>query len=228
MSKYNIVILDDEADIRELVCLNLQQAGYAVNDFANAESFLQYIKTNQVDLLLLDLMLPDMDGLDICKKLKNNRETKNLPIIMLTAKAEEIDKIIGLELGADDYVTKPFSPRELIARIKALLRRRMQSKEKSEILQFNQDLIIDLLKIEVLVNGVKILLTSTEFKILEILATNAGIVYNRQQILEKLWQNEKAVMDRTIDVHIKRLRDKLGTAQYYIQNIRGIGYKFAI
>lgn len=219
-----IAIIDDEPDILELVSLHLKRAGFDVKGFLQAEDFLKFIETNHPDLILLDLMLPDADGLEICKYLKKKEEFSSIPIIMLTAKGEETDKIIGLELGADDYVTKPFSPKELVARVKAVLRRPSQP-EISEKIKIGKILTIDTAKHEVLIEGQKIKLTSTEFKILTLLASKKGWVFTRDQILDHLWGQEKAVVDRTIDVHIKHLREKLGKAARLIQNIRGVGYK---
>ena len=222
--KKTIAIIDDEPDIVELVSLHLTKAGFDAKGFLSAEDFFDSIGKNIPDLILLDLMLPDADGFEICKYLKNKDEFASLPIIMLTAKGEEADKVIGLELGADDYVTKPFSPKELVARVKAVLRRQV----KDEIL--NKIAIGDTLTIfpekhEAYIEGNKIDLTSTEFKILTLLASKKGWVFTRDQILDHLWGQEKAVLDRTVDVHIKHLREKLGKAGSLIINIRGVGYK---
>ncbi len=168
-------------------------------------------------------MLPDSDGIEICKYLKSKEDLKSIPIIMLTARASETDKVLGLELGADDYVTKPFSPRELVARVKAVLRRKTQDSGKK--IKIGDILLIDLNKFEVFAENKKIDLTPTEFRILKILASKKGWVFTRDQILNHLWGEEKAVLDRTIDVHIKNLREKLGKAKKFIKNVRGIGYK---
>jgi len=194
-----------------------------VKEFYDAHSFIAYLEIDLPDLVILDLMLPDVDGLEICKRMRSNSRTEGIPIIMLTARAEEVDKVIGLELGADDYVTKPFSPRELIARVKAVLRR--GRKAASNLIKIGAELIIDLNKYEVLLQGKRIELTTTEFRILKLLAERKGWVYSRNQIMDYLWGEEKAVLDRTIDVHIKNLRTKLGAAGKYIINVRGIGYK---
>jgi two-component system phosphate regulon response regulator PhoB/two-component system alkaline phosphatase synthesis response regulator PhoP len=223
MSKL-IAIIDDEPDIVELVSLNLQKAGFSARGFANSESFLSFLNKQTPDLIILDLMLPDADGMEICKYLKKKDEWAAIPIIMLTAKAEETDKILGLELGADDYVTKPFSPRELVARVKVALRKQASPKTTAQI-TIGEDLLIDLEKYEVVADGKKIDLTSTEFKILQLLATNKGWVFTRDKILDYLWGKEKAVLDRTVDVHVKNLREKLGPTGQYIKNVRSIGYK---
>lgn len=219
-----VAIIDDEPDIIRLVSLYLKKAGFRVEGFLEANKFFEFIKKTSPDLLILDLMLPDADGLEICKYLRRNEKFQSIPIVMLTAKGEETDKILGLELGADDYVTKPFSPKELTARVKAVLRRRAV-KEMSEKIEVAKAMIIDPAKHEVRIQGKKIGLTLTEFRILKLLASKKGWVFSREQILDYLWGHEKAVVDRTVDVHIKHLREKLGQAGRLIQNIRGVGYK---
>ena len=219
-----IAIVDDEPDILELVSLHLKKSGFVVKGFEDAETFYSFIETHTPDLIILDLMLPDIDGLEICKYLKRKEVFSSIPIIMLTAKGEETDKILGLELGADDYVTKPFSPKELVARVKAVLRRPVQ-KEETEKIEIGGVVEMDLEKYEVKVNGNKIELTSTEFRILQLLASRKGLVFTRDNILDYLWGQEKAVIDRTVDVHIRHLREKLGKAAHFIKNLRGIGYK---
>jgi two-component system phosphate regulon response regulator PhoB/two-component system alkaline phosphatase synthesis response regulator PhoP len=222
--KKSVVIVDDEPDIVELVSLHLNRAGFQVSGFLDAKHFYDFIKTDPPDLIVLDLMLPDADGLEICKHLKKHEEFSSIPIIMLTARGEESDKILGLELGADDYMTKPFSPKELIARVKAVLRR-PPSQGETEIIELGSILAIDTQRHKVSVEGNPVNLTSTEFKILQLLSSKKGWVFTRDQILDFLWGQEKFVLDRTIDVHIKHLRDKLGSAAYLIKNVRGVGYK---
>jgi len=219
-----IAIVDDEPDIVELVSINLKKASFKVKEFFDAESFLGSLNTEVPDLVVLDLMLPDMDGFEVCKALRHKEKCTNVPIIMLTARVEETDKVLGLELGADDYVTKPFSPRELVARVKAVLRRRSQKADTNRI-TVGDLLTMDLEKYQVEVDGVKTDLTSTEFKILQLLAAKKGRVFSRDQILQHLWGDDKMVLDRTVDVHIKHLREKLGKAGNLIKNIRGVGYK---
>ncbi len=219
-----IALLDDEPDIVELVSLHLKKAGFEVRGFQKSETFYHFIETHSPNLIILDLMLPDVDGLEICKYLKRKEVFSSIPIIMLTAKGEEIDKVLGLELGADDYVTKPFSPKELVARVKAVLRRQVQ-KEETKKIAIGGMISIDLEKYEVTLKGEKIELTSTEFKILQLLASRKGLVFTRDNILDYLWGQEKAVIDRTVDVHIRHLREKLGKAAHFIKNVRGIGYK---
>ncbi|RKY26721.1 MAG: two-component system response regulator [Candidatus Omnitrophota bacterium] len=218
-----IAVIDDEPDILELVSLHLTKVNFKVKGFLNTEGFFKFLSSKIPDLIILDLMLPDSDGIEICKYLKSKEDLKSIPIIMLTARATETDKVLGLELGADDYVTKPFSPRELVARVKAVLRRKTQDSGKK--IKIDDILLIDLNKFEVFVENKKIDLTPTEFRILKILTSKKGWVFTRDQILNHLWGEEKAVLDRTIDVHIKNLREKLGKAKKFIKNVRGIGYK---
>ncbi|MDR2431592.1 MAG: response regulator, partial [Candidatus Margulisbacteria bacterium] len=200
-----VAVLDDEPDIRELLALNLKKSGFEVKEFADAKTFFRYLAAALPDVLVLDLMLPDMDGLEICKRLRGQSRTARLPVVMLTARAEETDKIIGLELGADDYMAKPFSPKELAARIKVLLRRQTVPPEH-KTLCLGRNIILDPEKYEVLVDGKPVDLTSTEFRILQMLGEKRGVVFSRDKILDRLWGNDKAVFDRTVDVHIKHLR----------------------
>ena len=219
-----IAILEDEPDIAELVSLHLKKTGFQTAVFHNAESFNIHIKKHIPDLVILDLMLPDADGLDLCKALRKEERFIALPILILTAKGEETDKVLGLELGADDYVTKPFSPRELVARVKALLRRK-QEPPAPEPLTVGKILLLDPARHAVSVAGKRVELTATEFNLLALLASRKGWVFSRDQLLDHLWGSEKAVVDRTVDVHIKNLRDKLGPAGKFIKNVRGVGYK---
>ena len=225
----NNIYIDDEEDIVELVLLNLKKNNFNASGFYNAKSFLESINKKRPDLVVLDLMLPDMDGIEICKYLRSENEYKEIPIIMLTAKQDEIDKVIGLEVGADDYVTKPFSPRELIARVKALLRRsdyKNNVNSNENILNIDNEIFIDIKKYEVYdKKNNQIKLTKTEFKLLTILLGKRGWVFSRDSLLDKIWGEEKYVIDRTIDVHVKNLREKLGNTGKLIKNIRGVGYK---
>jgi two-component system phosphate regulon response regulator PhoB/two-component system alkaline phosphatase synthesis response regulator PhoP len=222
---YLVYIVDDEPDILELVDLNLTKAGYLTETFERAEPMLRALAGKVPDLLVLDLMLPDADGLELCRKLRAQDAYKKLPIVMLTAKASLDEKIQGLDYGADDYITKPFSPDELLARIKAVLRR-AQWETFNKVLRIDHGLSIDFNRFEVYVDEVRSDLTLTEFKILQLLTKRPGWVYNRQQILDHLWGNDKIVIDRTVDVHIRHLREKLGRFGGFIRNIRGVGYKF--
>ncbi len=221
----SIAILDDEADIVQLVSIHLTKAGFQVRGYTKVDELYKGLESSPPNLLILDLMLPGFDGFEICKNLRGDPRYKNLPIIMLTAKDHEVDKVLGLELGADDYVTKPFSPKELAARVKAVLRRRSDAGDEGGIREICEGLVIDTQKFETLLDGVKVELTSTEFKILDLLSRKKGWVYTRQQILNHLWGDDKMVIDRTIDVHIRHLREKLGGAGDCIKNVRGVGYK---
>ncbi len=218
-----IAALDDEADILELLRVNLKLAGFSFEGFLAAEALYRFLQKTKPDLLVLDLMLPDIDGFEVCKHLKRSEETAHIPVIMLTAKGGESDKVLGLELGADDYLTKPFSVKELVARIHAVLRRPGPAETSRRISA--GPLLIDLDKHEATIGGKPVVLTATEFKILQLLASRKGRVYTREQILDYLWGHEKAVVDRTVDVHIRNLREKLGPGARLIKNIRGVGYK---
>lgn len=224
INQKNVVIVDDEPDIIDLVNIHLTKNGYRVRSFENGATVMEYLKTNLPDLIILDLMLPDSDGLEICKSLKKDDRFNNVPVIMLTARAEEMDRVLGLEIGADDYITKPFSPRELVARVKAVLRR-IEKGTKSQKINIGGILDIDLQRYEVSVDDNRVDLTSTEFRILRMLAERKGWVYSRESILEALGVYEKGVLDRTVDVHIKNIREKLGPAARFVKNIRGVGYK---
>ncbi len=218
-----IFVLDDEPDILHLVTLHLERAGFSVNGYAEAKGFVQSLKHRKPDLIILDLMLPDADGFELCRSIKNDAGTSKIPIIMLTAKGQESDKVTGLDLGADDYITKPFAPRELVARVRAVLRRSGHQFEGP--VTIGDSLMIDPERFEVKTSAGSIRLTQAEFKILYLLASNRGRVFSREKILDHLWGNEKAVLDRTVDVHIKNLRDKLGEAGKLVTNFRGVGYK---
>lgn len=223
MSKL-ISVIDDDPDVLEIVSFHLREAGFNVNEFADAGSFLKFLKTRIPDVIILDLKLPDADGFEICKSLKKDKKFSHVPIIMLTGRGEEVDKVLGLELGADDYITKPFSAREFTARVKVVLRRKEQKSEINEI-EIGNILKIDLQKYRVTVEGREITLTATEFRILKMLLEKKGWVFTRKQILDYLWGTDKAVVDRTVDVHIKNLKKKLGIARKFIKNVRGVGYK---
>jgi two-component system, OmpR family, alkaline phosphatase synthesis response regulator PhoP len=225
-----ILIVDDEKDIVDLVAYNLEKEGYETLKALDGEKALQLVRTKTPDLVLLDLMLPGIQGLEICKRIRKDPETASIPIIMLTAKGDEIDKIIGLEVGADDYVTKPFSVKELLARIKSVLRRSKarSSADQEEVFDF-KGLHIDLKSYEVTVDGKRVDLSPTEFRLLTFLARNPGRVYSREQILDKVWGDDAFVEPRTVDVHIRRLRSRIERDESrpdYIVTVRGAGYKF--
>jgi len=221
----HIALIEDESDIVELISLHLEKAGYKVSAFASGAAFLHFMEENTPDLVLLDLVLPDIDGLEICKEIRKRNELSTLPIIIVTAKNEEMDKVLGLELGADDYMTKPFSPKELVARVRALLRRQGPGERRSDRIDISGILLLDLVKHEITVRGKRVDLTFTEFKILELLAEKRGWVFSREKILNHLWGQGKPAIKRTVDVHIRHLREKLGPDAKFIRNIRGVGYK---
>ena len=225
MNKAKILVVDDEKDIIELVSYNLEKEGFKVISATAGEKALELVSNEEPEIIILDLMLPGIDGLDVCRELKRSDQTSSIPIIMLTAKGEESDIVIGLELGADDYITKPFSPRVLVARVKAVLRRLESKKEEEDIIRINQ-LSIDLVRHQVTYRGKTLTLTSTEFNLLILLAQNRGKVFTRDQILDKAWKEESFVVDRTVDVHVRRLRQKLGQASRFIETVRGVGYRF--
>jgi DNA-binding response OmpR family regulator len=223
-----VAVLDDDPDILELVSTHLKKAGMKVRQFADVESFYNFLSQEIPDLLVLDLMLPGTDGLEVCKRLRKEKRFSLLPIIMLTAKADEIDRVLGLEVGADDYMTKPFSPKELIARVRAVLRRSRQESRETGRVAVSDALLLDTRRHQVTVNGQPVELTAVEFRILQYLATKPGWVFSRESILDFLWGHEKIVTDRTIDVHIRHLREKLGEAAHVIRNVRGVGYKLEV
>jgi len=223
MSK-KILIVEDDRDIVEMIEYNLREEGYETVSAFDGEEGVNVAKTKQPDLIILDIMLPVIDGFEVCRILKNEDTTAHIPIIILSAKSQEVDKVVGLELGADDYVTKPFSPRELIARARAILRR---GQVRQPGLRMERgDLVVDGAKHKVTVGGEEISLTTTEFKLLEFMAGRPGVVLSRDQILDAIAGYDSLVYDRTVDAHIKSLRRKLGQAKDYIQTVRGVGYRF--
>ena len=225
MSK--VLIVEDEANIRQLVKYNLEKESYQVIEAEDGLLGLRLAKAEKPDLVLLDLMLPQMDGLEVCRSLKGNQATAALPIIMLTAKSEEIDKVIGLELGADDYMTKPFSPRELVARVKAVLRRSQKEAALPGELSVGR-LRFNFSRYEVHMGNAKLELTPKEYELLKMLATNLGKVFTREQLLEKVWGYEYFGDTRTVDVHVRHLRAKMSTdpeTADALETIRGFGYR---
>jgi DNA-binding response OmpR family regulator len=226
LSKPMLFAVDDEADILELIAIHAQKAGFHIKTFNRAEPLLKALIGEIPDLIILDLMLPDLDGLEICKRLKKDERTAAIPILILTAKGEETDVVLGLELGADDYMVKPFSPKELVARVHAILRRlKVTSAEAGGKWRIGDILEIDDRQHVVRVSGHTIEMTATEFAILKVLARNPGWVFSREKLLDRIWGEDKASLDRTIDVHVKNLRDKLGGAGRMIKSVRGVGYK---
>ena len=220
-----IYYVEDDTSIRELVLYALKTAEFQVMGFENAASFYKRMKEQQPDLILLDIMLPDEDGVSILKKLKSRPDTENIPIIMMTAKSSEYDKVLGLDSGADDYITKPFGVMELISRVKAVIRRSDRSKGSAgEVLKIGE-LVLDEQKHEVYARGQAVSLTFKEFELLSYLMKNRGLVLSRDKILNTIWNYEYEGESRTVDVHIGSLRQKLGTCGDFIKTIRGIGYK---
>ena len=231
MMHTRILVVDDEKDIVDLVTYNLEQEKFSVIKAYDGESALDLVKTKSPDLIVLDLMLPGIRGIEVCRLIRKNPETELVPIIMLTARSDQVDKIIGFELGADDYITKPFNVKELIARIRAILKRTgaLTYQDKVEILTY-KGLSIDYRTYEVTLNGEKIDLSPMELKLLRFLVQNPGRVYTRDQILDHVWGDETFVEPRTVDAHISRLRANIESDPdnpQYILTVRGIGYKFA-
>ena len=229
--KKKILVVDDEADIVELISYNLKREGFAVDSAYNGEDALRCVKSSSYDLLMVDLMLPGIQGMELCRIIRGNADTAQVPIIIITAKGEEVDKILGLEMGADDYVTKPFSPRELAARVKAVLRRSLTVKKEEhagsgKILRID-GIEIDMERYTVSLDGRPVKLSATEFKLLLYLAERKGKVFSREQLLDAIWREESFVEPRTVDVHIRRLRSQIEkdpSNPRYIKTLRGIGY----
>ncbi|HWH68414.1 MAG TPA: response regulator [Candidatus Sulfotelmatobacter sp.] len=220
-----ILVVDDEPEAVELVGFNLHQAGFDVLTAGDGTAALKQARAILPSLIVLDLMLPGVDGLEVCKMLRRDPATASIPIIMLTAKAAEMDRVLGLELGADDYVTKPFSPRELVLRIKKLLQRGRAMEEAAPVFSFGE-LLIDSPRHLVSWRGQPIELTATEFKLLTVLAQRRGRVQSREQLLRDVWEYNSLIDTRTVDTHMRRLRDKLGPAAKYLDTVRGVGYRF--
>ena len=218
-------MVDDEPDVLDLVTYNLGQAGFATETAADGAEALRKARSSAPDLILLDLMLPEMDGLEVCNFLRRDTKTSAIPIIMLTARASEIDRIVGLELGADDYVPKPFSPRELVLRVKKRLEQNSGAPTKNTY-TFGS-LVVDVSRHLVTVRGKRVELTATEFKLLALLLQRTGHVQSRDQLLRDVWEYETHIDTRTVDTHIRRLREKLGTAAKYLDTVRGVGYRFS-
>lgn len=224
----HILIIEDEADLVELIAYNLKKEGFSVDSSSDGEAALGKIRKGNFDLLILDLMLPGIQGMELCRIVRNDPKTARLPIIMLTAKGEEIDRILGLEMGADDYMAKPFSPRELVARVKAVLRRVSDKPVMEKLLKIG-DLEIDRERYTVSARGKPVKLSATEFKLLLFLAERRGKVFSRNQLLDAIWKDEAFVEPRTVDVHIRRLRSQIErdpANPKFIKTMRGIGYLF--
>jgi two-component system phosphate regulon response regulator PhoB len=221
-----ILVIDDEPDLLELVRVNLDQAGYRVEIAESGRKGLERVRSSPPDLVVLDLMLPDVSGKEICRQIRADRELEGIPIIMLTARAAEVDRVVGFELGADDYVTKPFSPRELTLRVRAVLRREAPRSPSSPSLEHGP-IRLDRERHRCFVDGQEVELTAKEFDLLERLMARPGRVMTRERLLEQVWGSDIAVTSRTIDTHLKRLREKLGGAGDLIETVRGVGYRFA-
>lgn len=224
-----LVIIEDEKDIVELVRYNFRKEGFEVQAFPRGKEGLDFLRRNPVDLVLLDILLPDVDGFEICRRLRADTRMASLPVIFLTAKGEEIDRVLGLEMGADDYVVKPFSPRELVARVKAVLRRQERAGEKREVVE-SGDLRLDTRTQEVSVAGRPVILSTLEFKLLHFLASHPRHVFSRDRLLDEVWGQDRFVTPRTVDVHIRRLREKIEAhpdRPRFLQTVRGAGYRFS-
>jgi two-component system phosphate regulon response regulator PhoB len=222
-----ILVVEDESDLAELVAFNLKQAGHAVTTAGTGATALAEIRRQRPDLVVLDVMLPDITGLEVCRRLRRDPDTIRLPVVMLTAKGEEVDRVVGFEVGADDYVTKPFSPRELLLRIDAILRRVGQVDSDGPQAIMVGDMMIDVPAHRVEVGGDEIPLTALEFRLLLDLAKRRGRVQSRGALLERVWGYAPGIETRTVDTHVKRLREKLGTAARYVETVRGVGYRIA-
>jgi DNA-binding response OmpR family regulator len=223
--KERILVIDDEPDLLELIEVNLKGAGFEIELASNGKDGLDLARQSIPDLIVLDVMLPEMGGLEVCKSLRRDPATGEIPILMLTARATEIDRVLGLELGADDYVTKPFSTRELVLRVKNLLRRKTTGTAVQEQIQFG-GLSIDRSRHRICFQGRPLELTLTEFKLVTVLAERRGRVQSRDQLLKDVWGYNSAIDTRTVDTHMRRLRHKLGGAARYLDTVRGVGYRF--
>ncbi|MDD5004903.1 MAG: response regulator transcription factor [Candidatus Omnitrophica bacterium] len=225
MPKEQILIIEDDKHISKLVKYNAEKAGYDCTAVDDGEEALRILTKQGADLIILDIMLPKTDGFEVCRLIKQDPKLKNIPIIMLTAKGEEVDRIVGLELGADDYVVKPFSPRELVLRIKAILKRGKQEESSKDIIE-RGNLVINVPKHQVTVNNKEVELTPIEFKLLVTLIERNGRIQSRERLLSDVWDMNADVFTRTVDTHIKRLREKLGKMGDQIETVRGLGYRF--
>jgi len=227
MSKGTILVIDDEKDLLELVRYNLEKDQFDVITVSDGKSGLDIASRHRPDLIVLDLMMPETDGLEVCRRLRSDERTARIPLIMLTARATEADRVVGLEMGADDYITKPFSPRELVARVRAVLRRSATAEQPPELIRHGR-IVVDVSSHTVTCDGTAVSLTATEFRILLLMASRPGRVLSREDIIEGALPSDTAVFDRTIDVHMTAIRRKLGRGGDYIETVRGFGYKFRV
>lgn len=228
MAAKKVLIVEDDKDISELIQYNLAKEGFDVEAVFNGLNVLECVRRESPELILLDIMLPGQDGLEVCRQLKADEQLKHIPVIMLTAKSEESDVVVGLQLGADDYIPKPFSPKVMLARVKSVLRRvgRVEKTAgNNEQRQFGH-LVVDLLKHKIIYRQEIIAVTAIEFNILEFLSRSPGRVFTREQILNGVWKEGKFIIDRAVDVHIRGLRKKLGEAHDFVETVRGVGYRF--
>ena len=224
-----IVVIEDEKDITDLLTYTLRKEGFDVKSSARGKEGLDMIRRGPADLALIDIMLPDLDGLEVCKRLRADDNLRSLPVIFLTAKGEEFDRILGLEIGADDYVVKPFSPRELVARIKAVLRRQDRAEDEPHVVE-TPDIRLDARTQEVTVRGHSVELSTLEFRLLHFLASHPRRIFGRESLLNEVWGRDRFVTPRTVDVHIRRLREKIEAQPdrpQFLQTVRGSGYRFA-
>ncbi|MDD4736167.1 MAG: response regulator transcription factor [Kiritimatiellae bacterium] len=226
MAREHILVIEDEEDIQELLRYNLQREGYRVSLAASGERGYQLICSEKPDLVVLDLMLPGMDGLEVCRRVKQDVAVRHIPLVMASAKGEESDVVVGLELGADDYLTKPFSPKVLVARIKTVLRRKAREVQNEECVLVREELTLDPVRMLVKVSDVSVDLTATEYRVLHFLARRPGWVFTRQQIVDSVKGEDYPVTERSVDVQLVGLRKKLGPAADMIETVRGIGYRF--
>ena len=225
-----IVVIEDEKDIVDLVTYALRKEGFDVKSCTRGQEGLDLIRRGPADLAIVDIMLPDLDGLEVCKRVRADENLRSLPVIFLTARSEEVDRVLGLEIGGDDYVVKPFSPRELVARIKAVLRRRERGEEHWEVIEV-RDLRLDPSTQEVIVRGRSVELSTLEFRLLHFMASHPRRIFARENLLDQVWGRDRFVTPRTVDVHIRRLREKIEAQPdkpQYLQTVRGSGYRFTV
>ena len=223
-SRKTVLVADDEPDVLNLVAMNLQRAGFDILRAADGEQALRLAREEEPDLVILDLMMPALSGLEVAKLLKQSPGTARIPVLMLTAKSDEVDRIVGFELGADDYVTKPFSPRELVLRVQSVLRRTESAPESADALRVGV-IEVDRVRHEVRIEGKPLEFTATEFKLLTVLMERCGRLQSREKLLNDVWGYESAIDTRTVDTHIRRLREKLGVAAELVETVRGFGYR---
>jgi two-component system, OmpR family, phosphate regulon response regulator PhoB len=226
MSKVRVLVVEDDKNISKLIRYNLEKEGFSCLNVNSGEEAIETLLKTRADLVVLDIMLPGMDGLEVCRKIRQEKNFQGLPIIMLTAKGEEVDRIVGFELGADDYMVKPFSPRELVLRIKAVLKRDREDITEESLFE-ERKLVMDLARHKVTVSGKEIELTNMEFNLLKTLISRKGRVQSRDKLLDEVWDIAADVTTRTVDTHIKRLRTKLGKEGELIETVRGVGYRFS-